>query len=224
MHLSPSDSDRVRTPTRKSHTGMYRCGLLIQLRETVDTQGRLRAHSRADKGPGDESTNGWPVTNGEGRWLPNKEWPKTPTSGNWDCPSRRSRLFYYGQAVRTELWDRGGYYDPLVPQTLGQLRTREGYEPYSQGTDPNEHRTRRHKYNTGLPPPNRKLELAPYEQRGEDKTHEQMLRGLADDPTRFADDQRDVAQWKEHLAKAVKNPVFPFFVSVTYGSRGPSGR
>ena len=156
--------------------------------------------------------------------VSNKEWPKTPTSGNWDRPSRRSRLFYNGQAVRPELWDRGGYYDPLVPQTLGQSRTREGYEPYSRRTDPNEHRTRRHKYDTGLPLPSRKHELVPYEQRGDDKAHEQMLRWLADDPTRFADAQRDVAQWKEYLAEAVKNPVFPFFVSMTYGSRGSSGR
>ena len=31
----------------------------------------------------EEEVNGWPVTDEEGRWLPNKEWPKTPTSGNW---------------------------------------------------------------------------------------------------------------------------------------------
>jgi hypothetical protein len=185
--------------------------LQIQLQETVDTPGRLRVHSRADRGPGDESASCWPITDEEGRWLPNRERPKTPTLGNWDRPSRRSRLFYNGQAVQPEQWDREGYYDPLVPQTLGQLRTREGYEPYSRGTDPNEHRTRRHKYDAGLPPPNRKLELVLYEKRGEDKTHEQTLRGLADDSTGFADDQRDVAKWKEHLAEAVQNPVFPTF-------------
>jgi hypothetical protein len=64
----------------------------------------------------EQSTYGWPVTDEEGRWLPNKEWPKTPTSGYWGRPSRRSRLFYNGQAVRPEVWDRGGYYDPFVPQ------------------------------------------------------------------------------------------------------------
>ena len=51
--------------------------------------------------------------------------------------------------------------------------------------------------------------MAPYEQRGDDKTHERMLRWLSEDPTRLADAQRDVAEWKEYLAKAVKNPVFP---------------
>jgi hypothetical protein len=95
---------------------------VIQLQEMIDIQGRLGEHSRTDKGPGDESTNGWPVTDEEGRWLPNKEWPETPTSGNWDRPSRRSRLFYNGQAVRPELWNRGGYYDPLVPQTLVSIK------------------------------------------------------------------------------------------------------
>jgi hypothetical protein len=29
-----------------------------------------------------------------------------------------------------------------------------------------------------------------------------------------------MARWKEYLAKAVKNPVFPFLVSMAYGSRG----
>jgi hypothetical protein len=79
---------------------------------------------------------GWPVTDKDGRWLPNREWPKTPASGNWDRPSKRSRLFYNGQAVQPERWDRGGYYDPVVPQTLSLLRTREQYDPYSRGTDP----------------------------------------------------------------------------------------
>jgi hypothetical protein len=85
--------------------------------------------------------------------------------------------------------------------------------------NPNEHRTRRHKYDTDLPP-DRKHELAPYGQRGDDKAHERMLRWLSEDPTKFADAQRDVARWKEYLAKAVKNPVFPLFVSMAYGNLG----
>ena len=58
----------------------------------------------------EEEVNGWPVTDEEGRWLPNKEWPQTPTSGNWGRPSEESRIFYNGQAVIPEVWDRGGYY------------------------------------------------------------------------------------------------------------------
>jgi hypothetical protein len=34
-------------------------------------------------------------------------------------------------------------------QTLGQSRTWESCEPYSRSLDPNEHRKRRHKYDTG---------------------------------------------------------------------------
>ena len=115
--------------------------------------------------------------------------------------------------------DKGSERYKAKSQTLGQSRTRESYEPYSRRTDPNEHRTRRHKYDADLPL-NRKHKLVPYEQRGDDKTHERMLRWLSDDPTRFADAQRDVARWKEYLAEAVKNPVFPLFVSMTYGNRG----
>ena len=90
--------------------------------------------------------------------------------------------------------------------------------PKAQGTDPNEHRTRRHKYDTNLPP-DRKHNRAPDDLVGDDKTHEQMLRWLSKDPTRLADAQRDVARWKEYLAVAVQNPVFPFFVSMAYGSK-----
>jgi hypothetical protein len=91
-------------------------------------------------------------------------------------------------------------------------------EPSSRGTDPNEHRTRRHKYDTDLPP-DRKHNRAPVNLVGDDKTHEQMLQWLSKDPTRLADAQKDVARWKEYLAVAVQNPVFPFFHSMTYGSK-----
>jgi hypothetical protein len=104
-------------------------------------------------------------------------------------------------------------------QTLGQSRTKESLEPYSRRTDPNEHCTRRHKYDADLPP-NREHELVPYGRRGDDKAHKRMLRWLSDDPTRFADAGRDVARWKEYLAEAVKNPVFPLFVLMAYGNRG----
>jgi hypothetical protein len=96
--------------------------------------------------------------------------------------------------------------------------SREREEPSSRGTDPNEHRTRRHKYDTNLPP-DRKHSRAPVNLVGDDKTHEQMLQWLSKDPTRLADAQKDVARWKEYLAIAVQNPVFPFFVSMTYGSK-----
>jgi hypothetical protein len=52
-----------------------------------------------------------------------------------------------------------------------------------------------------------------------------MLRWLSENPTRFANAQRDVTEWKEYLAKAVKNPVFPVFMSMAYGNRDlQSGR
>jgi hypothetical protein len=35
--------------------------------------------------------------------------------------------------------------------------------------------------------------------------------------------QRDVAEWKEYLAKAVKNPVFPVFMSMAYGKHDLQG-
>ena len=66
----------------------------------------------------EEAVNGWPVTDEEGRWLPNKEWPKTPTSGNWGRPSGESRLLYNGQAVIPEVLDRRGY------STLSERRGR----------------------------------------------------------------------------------------------------
>jgi hypothetical protein len=153
-----------------------------------------------------------PVTEEDGRWLPNKEWPKTPTSGNWDRTSRRWRLFYNGQAVQPEQWDRRGCYNPVAPLTLSLRRTREKYDPFSRGTDPNKHRTRRHKYDTGLPPPNRELELALYEKRDEANSHDRMLRGLtAAQQVRSADDQGDMVRRKEHLGETVQNPTFQNF-------------
>ena len=106
-------------------------------------------------------------------------------------------------------------------QATGQS-IQERCESRSRGTDPNEHRTRRHKYDTDFPL-DREHGMAPYEQRGDDKTHKRMLRWLSEDPTRFADAQRDVAEWKEYLAKKVKNPVFPLFVSMAYGNRDLQG-
>jgi hypothetical protein len=47
-----------------------------------------------------------------------------------------------------------------------------------------------------------------------------MLRWLSGNPTRFANAQRDVAEWNEYLAKAVKNPAFPVFMSMAYGNQG----
>ena len=104
----------------------------------------------------------------------------------------------------------------LQPVDRPESQGRE--EPSSRGTDPNEHRTRRHKYDTNLPP-DRKHSQAPVNLVGDDKTHEQMMQWLSKDPTRLADAQKDVARCKEYLAIAVQNPVFPFFVSMTYGSK-----
>jgi hypothetical protein len=60
----------------------------------------------------------------------------------------------------------------LQPVDRPESQGRE--ESSSQGTDPNEHSTRRHKYNTNLPP-DRKHSQAPVNLVGDDKTHEQMM-------------------------------------------------
>ena len=82
--------------------------------------------------------------------------------------------------------------------------TRESCESHYRGTDPNEHRTRRHKYDNDFPP-NEKHRKAPYEQMKHVHTQEGMH------PTKFANAQRDMAEWNEYLANAVKNPVFSVF-------------
>ena len=97
--------------------------------------------------------------------------------------------------------------DGTRPQDPGQP-TRESCESHYNRTDPNEHRTRRHKYDNDFPL-DEEHRKAPYEQRSEVQTQERMLRWLSENPTRFANAQRDMAEWKEYLAKAVKNPVFP---------------
>ena len=103
-------------------------------------------------------------------------------------------------------------------QTLGQSRTRESCEPYSRRTVPNEHRKRRHNYDAGSShTPDRER----HDQTGSDRAYRQMMRWITDDPPRLAEAQKDMARWKEYLAEAVKNPVFPFFASMTYGNRGP---
>jgi hypothetical protein len=130
-----------------------------------------------------------PLTKEDGKGPPNKDWPKTPTSGNWNRSSRRSRLFYDDQTMQP------GCYDPVAPLTWNLWRTREKYDPYSRRMDPNEHHTRRHKYDTGLPPPNRKMELAPYGKRDEDNKDNRMLRRLtAAQQVRSADDQGKIVQ------------------------------
>ena len=97
-------------------------------------------------------------------------------------------------------------------RTLSQSGTRESCEPYSRRTDPNEHRKRRHNYDAGSShTPDRER----HDQTGSDRAYRQMMRWIADDPTRLAEAQKDMARWKEYLAEAVKNPVFPFFASMT---------
>ena len=95
------------------------------------------------------------------------------------------------------------------PQIRDHSKTRGRDEPSSRGMDPDEHRTRRHKYDTN-PPPDKKRNRTPYRILEDDKTQEQMLRWLSKDPTRIADAQRDVARWKDRI----------LFVAMTYGNRG----
>ena len=102
--------------------------------------------------------------------------------------------------------------------TLSQSGTRESCEPYSRRTVPNEHRKRRHNYDFGS---SHTRDREWHDQTGSDRAYRQMMRWIADDPTRLAEAQKDMARWKEYLAEAVKNPVFPFFASMTYGNRGP---
>jgi hypothetical protein len=113
-----------------------------------------------------------PLTKEDGKGPPNKDWPKTPTSGNWNRSSRRSRLFYDDQTMQP------GCYDPVAPLTWNLWRTREKYDPYSRRTDPNEHCTRRHRYDTGLSPLNQKKELAPHGKRDKDYKHNRKPRRL----------------------------------------------
>ena len=202
----------------------------IQLQEAVNkdqrphpkqSQGQFQAHLSPDDRCNDKED--------PDRWSRRREKTMTRDVRSWDPQgkgqTRRERSPHSSdeedlQNVINRLGaeNRPGRYKERS-QTRGQSGTRESYEPYSRRTDPNEHRTRRHKYDTDLPL-DREHELAPYGQRGDDKAHKRMLRWLSEDPTRFADGQRDVAKWKEYLAKAVKNPVFPLFVSMAYGSRG----
>ena len=66
-----------------------------------------------------------PVTDERGGWIPNRRWPKIPTPGGWDRPSRKSivknhkdntlqpltyaqttKLFYIGQAIQPHHLER----------------------------------------------------------------------------------------------------------------------
>jgi hypothetical protein len=73
-----------------------------------------------------------PVTEEDGRWLPNKDWPKTPTSGNWD-----SLVGGRGCFIMTRPYNRnvermlrpGGTSDPESMEDSGKVRsllTRDG--------------------------------------------------------------------------------------------------
>jgi hypothetical protein len=202
----------------------------IQLQETVDrdqrphpkpSQGQLQEHSRPNGRRNDKENPDRRTRRGEKTMTRDvRPWDPQGKRGTRREESPRSSDEEDLRNVINKLGaeSRPGRYK-AKSQTLNQSRTRESYEPYSQGTDPNEHRTRRHKYDTDLLL-DREHELAPYGRRGDDKTHERMLRWLSDNLARIADAQRDVAKWKEYFAKAVKNPVFPLFVSMAYGNRG----
>ena len=206
----------------------------IQLQETVNrdqwphpkpNQGRLREHSRpanrySDKGHLDRWIwHGGKTMTGDTRpWDPQgkrgtrrEESPHSSSEEDlryaivrsWDPQGKRGTRreespHSSGEEDLQNVIDRlGARKGPgrykTKSQTLGQSRW-ESCEPYSRRTDPNEHRTRRHKYDADFPP-NQGHELVPCE-------------------------QRDVTRWEEYVAKAVKNPVFPLFVSMAYGSRG----
>ena len=111
-----------------------------------------------------------------------------------------------GEEVRTIIsrLDAGTRHrrDSMETNDPGQS-TRESCESHYRGIDPNEHRTRRHKYDYDFPP-DEKHRKAPYGQMKQVHTQERMH------PTRFANAQRDMAGWKEYLAYAVKSPVFSF--------------
>ena len=180
----------------------------IQHQETVNkdqrphpkqSQGQFQEHLRPDDRCNDKENTD--------RWSWRREKTMTRDVRSWDPQSeggtRRERSPHSSDEEdlrnvinRLGAENRPGRYKERS-QTRDQSRTRESYEPYSRRTDPNEHRTRRHKYDTDLPP-DRKNELAPYGQRGDDKAHKRMLRWLSEDPTRFADGQRDVARWEEY--------------------------
>jgi hypothetical protein len=73
--------------------------------------------------------------------------------------------------------ERGG----TRSQDPGQS-ARESCESHSRGTDPNEHRTRRHKYDSDFPPDD-EHRRASYEQRRDVQTQERMMRWLSENPT-----------------------------------------
>ena len=86
------------------------------------------------------------LTDEEGCWIPNKEWPKTPESGNWRHPRARSRIYYNGGAVLPEVWDSGQatvYYDPFMrpSKRVGWSQELEEVQfiPPRQRVDPYQH-------------------------------------------------------------------------------------
>ena len=100
-------------------------------------------------------------------------------------------------------------------QTLSQSGIRESGEPYPRRTDPNEHRKWRRNCNTGSSQ-TREREPGLRDRTGEDRAYRQMMSWISNDPTRLTNARkRWQDRWKECPAEAVKNPVFPFFVSMT---------
>ena len=103
--------------------------------------------------------------------------------------------------------------------TRDQPRTRGRYEPSSKGMDQNEHRTRRHKYETN-PPPNGRRKWAPNGLTDDDQHPNQMPRW----PSRT---QRDSPMFKEvwqdgkTSSRGSKRTGLPIFVSIAYDSKGP---
>jgi hypothetical protein len=102
--------------------------------------------------------------------------------------------------------------------TRDQPRTQGRYEPSSKGTDQNEHRTRRHKYETD-PPPNGRRKWAPHGLIDDDQHHKQMLRWPSE-TQRDSPTFEGVWQDGRTSSRGSKKTGLPVFVSIAYDSEG----
>jgi hypothetical protein len=102
--------------------------------------------------------------------------------------------------------------------TRDQPRTQGRYEPSSKGTDQNEHRTRRHKYETD-PPPNGRRKWAPHGLIDDDQHHKQMLRWPSE-TQRDSPTFEGVWQDGRTSSRGSKRTGLPIFVSIAYDSKG----
>jgi hypothetical protein len=99
-----------------------------------------------------------------------------------------------------------------------QPRTWGRREPSPRGTDQNEHRTRRHKYDTDLPP-NGRRKRAPHGLIGDDQHHKQRLRWPSQ-THRGSPTFEGVWQDGRTSSRGSKKTGLPVFVSIAYDSEG----